>query len=137
MTDGARRAPWAVAALLAPLSAATFAGTVAWAAPDRAATGSPAAPATTTTAQAPGDGVDERIRREAARVKRLRAEVAKLRDQVADREDSRGSATSRKPAAGTGTSSSRKPRTGPTSAPAPPKARKPAPPPVDVTTGAS
>jgi len=137
-TDRRRQAPWVVAAVLAPLSAATFAGTVAWAAPDHAAPAVPAAAPGPTRARATGDEVDARIRREAARVKRLRAEVAKLREQVADERDADETATSGRKRGGTGTSTSAHgPRTRPTSDPAPPKAPKPAPPPVDVTTGAS
>jgi hypothetical protein len=129
MTDRARQAPWVAAAMLAPLSAATFAGTVAWAAPDRAqATASVTASPAPTAVSATGDEVDERIRRESARVARLRAEVARLRGQVADaRTVGTGRTTTRRPAPG---------RPGPPASSATPRAGI-TPPPVDVTTGAS
>jgi len=89
MTDVTRHTRWSVAALLAPATAAVFAGTVGWAS---ANTPAPAAPQTTKLAAAPlaqavtGTDVDpsleSAVRAQIAQVEALRKQVADLRQQV-------------------------------------------------------
>ena len=89
MTDVTRHTRWSVAALLAPATAAVFAGSVGWAAANTPAT---SAPQTTKLAAAPlaqavtGTDVDpsleSAVRAQIAQVEALRKQVAELRQQV-------------------------------------------------------
>lgn len=79
MTDRPRQSRWSAATLLAPASAAVFAGSVAWAADH------PPASAQTTAASTadPGAAQTEATRRaDAARALAERSELAALREEV-------------------------------------------------------
>ncbi len=129
MTERGRHAGWTAAALLAPASAAVFAGSAAWANDH-----DPSAAKTSATQSETDEAVAAQLARRTQEVTKLRAEVAELRDQVAGLPARGDGATSGTTKASGGSTS---PRTSTSTAPRT-AAPRPAPaPPTQTTTGGS
>jgi TolA-binding protein len=136
-----------VAALIAPATAAVFAGTMSWSAGHPPATAATLAKASAPLAAAGSTGhdsdadLDQQIAAQTAQVKALRTQVAILRNEVAALKGTPAKASTQKTTTGRSTATARRNSgSSGSSAPAPRAASAPAPAPApatNTTTGGS